>query len=110
MNLHELVRRTKNWRGKQWNMKSSKYLDFIREQPCVVSGVNGVDAHHVLRKSQSSNDYLCVPLDHALHMELHSTGVETFERKYSICLQACAVSFLIGYTLKEAGKWEDSQM
>lgn len=102
MNLNELSRRLTDFRGKPLKTSDQKYLKFIRSQPCVITGVTGtLDAHHVLLKSQRREplDYLTVPLRHDLHMELHNSGVQTFEQKYCICLQACAVALFIKYVM-----------
>lgn len=73
------------------------YLDWIREQPCVVSGHTHVVAHHVQRKSQGRNDYLTVPLTHELHTELHKIGVETFEKKHAVDLAKAVTAKLVEY-------------
>lgn len=64
------------------------YIAWIKSLKCCVTGQSGVDAHHVIRKSQGGSDRTCVPLTHKMHMELHSIGVDTFENKYGVDLDA----------------------
>ncbi len=72
----------------------SKYRDYVRTLPCCVSGVTGeqVQAHHIIGSnwltgkgvSKKGSDLSCIPLEHSLHMEIHSTGWSTFEQKHNI--------------------------
>jgi len=68
-------------------LKSPAHLEWIREQPCIVSGLEGqqIISHHVQRKSHGLNDYLTVPLTHEIHTAFHTeTGPEVFEEKHSM--------------------------
>lgn len=80
-------------------MLSEKYLDWIRTQPCVITGMEGVDAHHAIYKSQAKNDLSAVPLIHKLHMELHAHkyGVEGFEKDHGICFKEIMLAKLMEY-------------
>lgn len=55
-------------------LKSLWHMDWIHGRKCVATGSSSVDAHHVLRRSQGTNDYTCIPLNHQVHMALHSEG------------------------------------
>jgi hypothetical protein len=80
-------------------MLSEAYLKWIRTQPCIITGVEACDAHHVIFKSQAENDYSAVPLRHDLHMKLHShkQGVEGFEEEYGICFKTAVAAKLMEY-------------
>lgn len=65
--------------------KSDEYLNWIREQPCVVTGMMGetIVAHHVRVGTGGGmglkpSDYFCVPLDSHQHMLLHQIGERTY--------------------------------
>lgn len=80
-------------------MLDKKYLDWIRTQPCIVTGSLGVDAHHVIYKSQADNDYSAVPLRHDKHMELHNhkDGVEGFEEDNDINFEQAMIAKMMEY-------------
>ena len=83
----------------------SKYTDWIRTQPCVVTGHIGrdVQAHHIKGYSYISgsscsskgSDYLCIPLRHDKHVELHDIGWESWEDKYNRSQLEEAVRYLM---------------
>lgn len=59
--------------------KSSRYLDWIRSQPCVVTGIvgEGVQAAHVRSGNDCGmgikpSDYVTVPLNWYQHQEQHA--------------------------------------
>lgn len=70
-------------------MKSPGYLDWIREQPCVVSGGFSVP-HHLIGKSGGITggkecDLLTMPLSPKYHtgeQGIHKLGVKTWEKIY----------------------------
>jgi len=64
------------------------YFLWIKGHYCLVCGKFPVDAHHHTLRSQGGSDRTCVPLCHPCHMELHSSGVETFEGRHAIDLAA----------------------
>lgn len=72
--------------SKTKKIQSKPHLEWIRNQPCVVTGHRSYDndAHHVQRKSQGLNDYATVPLRHDIHMELHLRGITTFETEHGM--------------------------
>lgn len=62
-------------------IRDRKYLDWLRTQPCLVSGVRGTDfeaveaAHIGTRgKALKSSDDEAIPLLHSIHAECHSRG------------------------------------
>jgi len=71
-----------------------KHKDWIREQPCCVTGYQGesIDPHHIIGYSwltgkgmgKKGSDLTCIPLRHDLHQELHNIGWASFEKKYNI--------------------------
>lgn len=64
--------------------RSKKYMQWIREQPCCVTGSHrNVVAHHVTvwsgrGMSQKPCDFWCVPLTNELHQDLHQHGEKSF--------------------------------
>ena len=72
----------------------SKYLDWIREQPCAISGYYGeeVQPHHITGYNwltgkgvgKKGSDLTAIPLRHDLHRLLHDMGHKSFEEKYNI--------------------------
>lgn len=79
--------------------RSARYLDFIRQQPCVVSGFCAVVAHHTSKAGVAlkGSDYLTVPLTPELHSELHTIGQESFQRKYNVDFSVCITRLLSAY-------------
>lgn len=67
-------------------IKDKNYLKFIKEQPCVVTGIIGVDPHHFLTGGMGTkgSDYATIPLTRELHNELHNQGVKVFQKKYQV--------------------------
>ena len=75
---------------------SKEYRDWIREQPCCVTGYHDIqDPHHIkgysylFRNCKPGNkskisDLACIPLKHELHNELHNNGWKSFEEKYNM--------------------------
>lgn len=76
-------------------LKSKEHLEFVRNLPCIVTGKNPSEPHHVITKKTANNDYLCIPLCHEKHRELHDIGRERFERKYGIDLTDAVLAVLI---------------
>ncbi len=72
---------------KRW--QSSKYLEFVRQQPCVCCGlvpaVDGAnDAHHVIGRGfggmgTKAPDWAVLPLCRPCHTSLHDSGADTWE-------------------------------
>ncbi len=71
----ELVRRAS---PKINPLRDRHYLDWVRTQPCIVTGHRGIDVDpaHIgtLGKGVKSPDDEVLPLSNALHREAHQTG------------------------------------
>jgi len=86
--------------------RSKPYLDFIRNQPCIVSGSDyGVVAHHVRILGNGGtglkpSDFLTVPLTHENHMLLHSGGERSFYKKHNIDIKSSILYYLESFLLK----------
>lgn len=74
---------------------SKAYLDFIREQPCCVTGKSPAEAAHVRDASNSGtamkpHDTYALPLDHDAHIcGEHGQGKDTFwgdRNQYKFCV------------------------
>ena len=69
----------------------SKYLDYIREKPCLVCGITPCDPDHLEARGMGGaksemKDLSCVPLCRIHHTERHQFGNQKFEKEYSINL------------------------
>lgn len=75
---------------------------WIRGQPCVVPncGRPGECAH--VRVRLHGDVANCVPLSPGCHRELHSIGIASFERRYSLDLRQLAAHYWIRYLTEEA--------
>jgi len=68
-----------------------KYLDYIREKPCLICGITPCDPDHLEARGMGGaksemKDLSCVPLCRIHHTERHQFGNQKFEDKYSINL------------------------
>lgn len=70
--------------------RNRKYLEFIRKQPCILTGRDftetDVVAHHIRLGAgagvgQKPSDYRTIPLTAEKHVELHNTG----EKMWFLC-------------------------
>lgn len=80
---------------KSHKIESKSYLDWIRAKPCIITGTIGCDAHHVQRKSHGTNDFLAIPLSHAVHVDLHNVGFFGFESKHGVDLKDAVIAKLV---------------
>lgn len=66
--------------------RSRKYLDWVKTQPCIVSGLPADDPHHLVGHGFSGSgkapDWTVIPLTRELHNELHHIGWRAWEVKY----------------------------
>jgi len=68
-----------------------KYLDYIREKPCLICGITPCDPDHLEARgmggaNSEEKDLSCVPLCRIHHTERHQFGNQKFEDRYSINL------------------------
>lgn len=66
--------------------RDKKYLAFIREQPCLIHGCNGVPvdpAHGPGRRGAAlkASDWTCLPLCRKHHDE-QGSGIKSFQQRY----------------------------
>lgn len=63
--------------------KDKKYLEKVRELPCVVCGLQS-EAHHLLSRGAGGGDYKwnVVPLSRACHVRIHRIGINAFAEKH----------------------------
>lgn len=95
--------------SKPVTLKSQRHLEWISEQPCIVTEkVNSeyvkVDAHHVQLKSQGVNDYLTVPLEHTLHMQLHRQGLDYFQGHHLVEVKDALIAKLVERIIELEGQ------
>lgn len=71
-------------------IRDRAYLDYLRTQPCVITGHRGtenlaVEACHIgtLGKGIKSSDDETLPMNHDSHMLAHRMGEVSFFRKYA---------------------------
>jgi hypothetical protein len=76
-----------NWKPKTYRDK--EYLQFIREQLCVICGTTPCQPHHLNQKGIHSgglalkiSDYRTIPFCALHHSEYHTIGRQTMEKKY----------------------------
>ena len=84
-------------------LQSKKYLEYIREKPCLVCGKMPCDPHHMEAVGMGGankdgyKDYSCVPLCRYHHNEYHSGGIHYFESKYQVNLWKDAFNLIRRY-------------
>jgi len=72
------------------------YLEYIRQQPCLVT-YQTAEPHHTVSRGSFGSDYLTVPLSRKHHTECHQIGKNTFQKKYGIDFDTEIIRLLIGY-------------
>lgn len=69
-------------------VRSANHLNFIRSQPCIVTGQKSVACHiRILSDGGTSikpSDYFCINLCNDLHRQQHILGEITFYQKWSL--------------------------
>ena len=92
--------------NQEQKLSSRKYLDYIRNKPCLVCGSIPCDPDHLEARGMGGanrsgyKDYSCVPLCRIHHTERHQLGNQKFEYKYNINLWKDAFNLLRKYFLK----------
>ena len=90
---------------KEQKSLSKKYLEYIKEKPCLVCGKMPVDPHHMEAVGMGGanrdgfKDYSCVPLCRIHHSEYHQNGIHKFEEKYQVNLWKDAFNLLRRYLI-----------
>lgn len=65
------------------------YHEWVKTQPCIVTGRHGAAAHHIKSVKSGGRDYgNQVALSPVLHAELHTVGPGKFQRKYGVDLES----------------------
>lgn len=86
---------------------SKKYIDYIREKPCLVCGLQPCDPDHLEARGMGGanksgyKDYSCVPLCRIHHTERHQMGNYKFENTYNINLWKDAFNLIRRYFIAE---------
>ena len=69
-------------------IRSAKHLNFIRKQPCIITGEKGEACHiRILSDGGTSikpSDFYCISLHTDLHRQQHYLGEISFYQKWSI--------------------------
>lgn len=72
-------------------VKSKKYMQFIREQTCMIcmQHKGECDPHHHQKKGEGGmgtkcSDLRCVPLCHRHHNDIHTMGKQSFMRHFGL--------------------------
>lgn len=88
--------------------RSEKYLQFIREQPCIICGKNPCDPHHTSKAGIGIKgpDLEAVPNCYSHHHEVHLIGRFTFQQKYNVDFKDAIIRLLSLYVggLENGGK------
>ena len=92
--------------NQEQKLSSKKYLDYIRNKPCLVCGSIPCDPDHLEARGMGGanrsgyKDYSCVPLCRIHHTESHQSGNQKFENKYGINLWKDAFNLIRRYFIK----------
>lgn len=84
-------------------LNEARYLAWLKEQPCVVTGQRPVDVHHLIghglrATGRKTTDWLAIPLALHLHRDsaeaIHVIGCKEWERRYGSQLEHAARTLL----------------
>ena len=75
---------------------SKNYLEYIKEQSCLIT-CQKAEPHHTISRGSFGSDYMTIPLSCKLHTECHAIGRATFQEKYGISFDKEIIRLLIGY-------------
>ena len=96
--------------SKHKNHRNLKYLNWLRKQPCVVSGDKAQCAHHIRLgtnggSSLKPSDYFCIPLLNEYHTTgsyaIHVVGENTFLKQLKLDRNKLFIQFLKQYLVEE---------
>ena len=87
--------------------RSSKYLKWIRLQPCLITHQNEVEASHIrignhAGMGQKPSDFRVLPLKGYLHRKLHTMGERSFYDHYDINPDMECNKLLIKYIISKS--------
>lgn len=79
-----MYNQTRAFSKRHERVKNPKLLEHVRDQPCLVCKIKGVDVHHVKSKGAYGDDVEnnVVPLCREHHTEVHKIGLNRFSEKY----------------------------
>ena len=94
--------------NQEQKLSSKKYLDYIRNKPCLVCGSIPCDPDHLEARGMGGagkggtvtntlKDFSCIPLCRNHHTERGSLGNEKFENKYTTNVWRDAFRLLRSY-------------
>ena len=78
-------------------MLNPQYLEYVKQQACIVCGVTPVDAHHAKTKGSGGSDLTAVPLCRYHHRECHDIGRQSFQEKYQFDFRDSQLKSLQSY-------------
>ena len=84
---------------KPHRIENEKYLEYIRNKTCLISG-DAAEAHHLVSRGAGGSDYTSIPFAHVFHVEIEQIGVKKFEEKYNINVWKEAHRLLERYMLQ----------
>lgn len=95
-------------------IRSAKHLNFIRKQPCIITGEKGEACHiRILSDGGTSikpSDFYCISLHTDLHRQQHYLGEISFYQKWSINPFTLAKELVIMSPCKKVNKPEIIQL
>ena len=79
--------------------RDKKYLQYVREHPCVACGNPRTVAAHTGRGGEriKPSDYSCIPLCATCHGEQHQIGHRSFEEKHNLDYQGIQIRLMESY-------------
>lgn len=101
-------------RSVQPTAAQQRYLDWVLEQPCVVTGRYGVTKHHVTASRDGGrftrSHWIAVPLIRELHLiqdgpelSVEALGHDGFYEKHGVDLEIASLHILVRYLETERG-------
>ena len=80
--------------------RSERYLEFTRQQPCIVTGQVPSDPHHAVKgggMGLKCTDLGCIPLTRLPHGEVDSRGQKSFQEHYGLDFKDALIINLMKY-------------
>jgi len=85
---------------KAW--RSKEYLEYIREQPCLVCSNPMTQAHHVKTVGSGGGDNWAIPLCIPCHQMIHLVGRDTFFKRHKVNSHQELFEMVSGYLKHES--------